>query len=90
MPDGYEIDLPASILEMILSLEDREVQMISARLARLERDPWAGDVRCLQATDDVEFRVRADNYRIIYAVDEECLVVTSKESGLRRDVYRRR
>lgn len=90
MPEGYQVDLPPDVLEAILRLPERNVRLISARLARLERDPWAGDVQRLQGTDEVEFRVRAGDYRIVYTVDEERRIVLIKEVGLRRDVYRRR
>ena len=60
---------------MILSLEDREVQMISARLARLERTRGQEMCGVCRQRMTWSFVCGQTHYRIIYAVDEECLVV---------------
>lgn len=90
MSEKYQLDLPDHIVSAILDLPERDIALITARLARLQRDPWAGDVRRLQARDEVEFRVRAGDYRIVFTVDEEQKTIRINELDLRRDVYRRR
>ena len=90
MSERYQLDLPEHIVSAILDLPGRDIALITARLARLQRDPWAGDVRRLQARDQVEFRVRAGDYRIVFTVDEEQKTIRINELDLRRDVYRRR
>ena len=44
----------------------------------------------MQARDEVEFRVRAGDYRIVHTVNEEQKIIYIKEVELRRDIYRRR
>lgn len=90
MADGYQLDLADRVINAVLGLPERDIGLITARLTRLERNPWAGDVRRLQGTDEVEFRVRAGDYRIVYTVNEEQKIINIKEVDLRRDIYRRR
>ncbi len=90
MSAGYLVDIPDHVRETIDDLPDRDFMVVFRRLHRLQLDPWAGDVRRLQVRGEVEFRVRAGDYRIVYTVDEERRIVQVKQVGLRRDVYRRR
>ena len=50
-------------------------------------DPFPRGARKLSGYDDV-FRVRVGQYRILYSVSEEKLIVIVIQSGRRRDGYR--
>ena len=66
---------------------DRAVQRrIGRRIDRLAADPRAGAVK-LRGADDV-WRARVGEYRILYSIADERLVVLVIKVGNRRDVYR--
>ena len=62
-----------------------------ARVARamlaLANDPFPRGARKLSGYDDV-FRVRVAQYRILYSVSENELIIVVLKVGHRRDVYR--
>jgi len=53
----------------------------------LETQPRPSGCRKLSGSDDI-FRLRLGDYRIIYRVEDEKLVVLVIEIGHRRDIYR--
>ncbi len=66
---------------------DRTVQRrIARRIDRLAVDPRA-DAMKLRETDDV-WRARAGDYRVLYSIEDERLLVLVIKVGHRRDVYR--
>lgn len=66
---------------------DRAVQRrIARRIDRLANDPRADAVK-LRGSDDV-WRVQVGDYRVLYAIEDERLVVLVIRIGHRRDVYR--
>lgn len=71
-----------------LSKLDRGVQRrIARRIDRLATDPRGGGAVKLRGTDDV-WRARVGDYRILYVIEDERLVVVVIRMGHRRDIYR--
>jgi mRNA interferase RelE/StbE len=68
--------LPAKLRERILRA-----------LIRLEADPFVGDVRKLSGQRDT-WRLRIGDYRVIYEIEGDRLLVLVIRIGHRRDVYR--
>jgi mRNA interferase RelE/StbE len=66
---------------------DRAVQRrIGRRIDALASDPRAGAVK-LRGADDV-WRVRVGDYRILYLIEDERLVVVIVRIAHRREAYR--
>ena len=59
---------------------------IARRIDRLAEDPRADAVK-LRGTDDV-WRARVGDYRVLYAIEDQRLVVLVIKIAHRRDVYR--
>ena len=70
---------------------DRALDAIRARVVRkmeaLGLDPRPRGCKKLHGDDDL-YRVRAGDFRIVYAVRDDVLVVLVVKIGNRRDVYR--
>ncbi|MBI2320539.1 MAG: type II toxin-antitoxin system RelE/ParE family toxin [Chloroflexi bacterium] len=67
----------------------RQVQeRLRQRIDALERNPRPVGAARLSAQDPL-YRIRAGDYRIIYAVRDDILLVLVVQVGHRRDVYRR-
>jgi mRNA interferase RelE/StbE len=83
----YAVELLASAAKALSRL-DRSVQVrIARRIDRLAKDPRAGAFK-LSGNDDV-WRVRIGDYRILYRIEDDRLVVLVIRIGHRREVYRR-
>ena len=86
-PSVYRIEIKRSAakeIEDITRLRDR--QRVVARIKRLARDPRPAG--CTKLSGQDAYRVRQGEYRIIYTISDEVLVVEVVRVGHRRDVYR--
>lgn len=84
---GYRIFIKPSAakeLEAIPSLADR--QRIVKRNQGLAQTPRPYD--CQKLTCAEKYRIRCGVYRIIYAIEDDKLVILIVKIGHRRDVYR--
>jgi mRNA interferase RelE/StbE len=60
---------------------------IRERISALAEDPRPPGVEKIEGHDDL-WRVRSGDYRIVYTVEEEVLLVVIVKIGHRREVYR--
>jgi len=59
------------------------------RLEMLQDNPFPGGFRKVEGNRGILYRIRiAKYYRLIYAVDEEKLIILAVRVGPRKDVYR--
>jgi mRNA interferase RelE/StbE len=83
----YAVELLPSAAKALSRL-DRSVQFrIARRIDRLANDPRPGAFK-LSGNHDV-WRVRMGDYRILYRIEDDRLVVLVIRIGHRREVYRR-
>lgn len=62
-------------------------ERIVSALAQLARDPhWARQVKQLSGRD--EFRLRVGDYRVLYTLEEDLLIVHVVDVAHRREAYR--
>ena len=82
----YKIEFrPAALRE--LRKIDRSVQpRIQGAIALLALDPRPPASRALRGRDG--FRLRVGDYRILYAIHDDVLLIVVVTIGHRRDVYR--
>jgi mRNA interferase RelE/StbE len=84
----YRVEVARRVEKFLASLRDRKLQQRLVALIRdLETQPRPSGCRKLSGSDDI-FRLRLGDYRIIYRVEDEKLVVLVIEIGHRRDIYR--
>jgi mRNA interferase RelE/StbE len=82
----FAVELLPSAARALSKLE-RSIQVrIARRIDRLAEDP-RGDAVKLRGADDI-WRVRVGDYRILYRIEEDRLVVLVIRIGHRREVYR--
>lgn len=72
-------------IEAIGTKKDR--QRIVSRIAELAKDPRPPGCEKLSASD--YYRVRQGQYRIVYEIQDEILIVVVIKVAHRKDVYRR-
>jgi mRNA interferase RelE/StbE len=67
----------------------RSVQvLLQPKIDDLANDPRPPGVKKLSAEEEL-YRIRVGNYRVIYAIQDDILLVTVVKVGDRKEVYRR-
>lgn len=82
----YAVELVPSAARTLSKLEAAVRRRIVRRIDRLRQDPRRDAVK-LRGAEDI-WRARVGDYRILYRVEDDRLVVLVISIGHRRDVYR--
>jgi mRNA interferase RelE/StbE len=83
----YRIELRPAAVRALRKLDPPVARRIQGAIALLADDPRPPAARALQGRPGL--RVRVGDYRIIYTVDDDVLLVVVVTVGHRRDVYDR-
>ncbi|MGH3459162.1 type II toxin-antitoxin system RelE family toxin [Aeromicrobium sp.] len=81
----YRIELRPAAARALRKLDPQVRNRIQGAIALLAQDPRPPGARALQGRPGL--RVRVGDYRIIYTVDNDVLLVVVVRLGHRRDVY---
>lgn len=84
---SYRIDLRPAAIRALKRIDHQDRDRIRGAIALLGQDPRPPGAKALQGRDGL--RVRVGNYRIIYTVQGDVLLVVVVTLGHRRDVYDR-
>jgi mRNA interferase RelE/StbE len=82
----YKIEVKKSAAREIRTLPIGDLPRILKKIEALADDPRPADSRKLSG--DEKYRLRCGVYRILYAIEDDALVVYVVKVGHRRDVYR--
>jgi mRNA interferase RelE/StbE len=84
----YRVKLSRKAEKFLVALRDKELQQrLVGAIRGLEATPRsAGCVKLTGSTD--LFRLRVGDYRIVYQIQDNVLVVLVIEIGHRREIYR--
>jgi mRNA interferase RelE/StbE len=83
---SYSVFIKPSAVKELEAVPTRDRQRIARRIQRLGDDPRPPGAEKLSGLD--RYRLRQGNYRIIYAIEDDRLVVLVVRIGHRREVYR--
>lgn len=86
---AYTVRITRPAKQALRKIDRKDQQRIAARINQLAADPRPEGTRKLSGEQDL-YRVRVGDYRVIYQVEDQALVVLVIRIGHRRDVYRRR
>ena len=84
---AYRIRLTPEARRNLLKLPKDVLRRVDARILALAEEPRPRQSRKLRGADDL-WRVRVGDYRIVYTLEDEDLVVIVLRVGHRREVYR--
>lgn len=84
---SYRIEIVQSVLKTLLKLPKKDNQRIIDTISRLSTEPFPPQCKKLRGEQN-SFRIRVGNYRIIYEIFHERLVITVLKIGHRKDIYR--
>ena len=82
---AYRIELRPAAARALRKLDPQVRRRVQGAIAMLAQDPRPPGARALQGRPG--HRVRVGDYRIIYTVEDDVLLVVVVRLGHRRDVY---
>ena len=85
---GYRVEIARRAVKALASLPRKDQQRVRATIDLLAETPRPPGCVAL-AGEDRTYRVRVGDYRIVYEVFDDRLVVQVIRIGHRRDVYRK-
>lgn len=83
----YQVEITPAAKRQIKKLSQRVQKLIVERLEQLAINPRSSGVLKMESEEDL-YRIRVGNYRIIYEIQDQVLLVIIVKVGHRGDVYR--
>ena len=84
----YKIQIKPSAVKELEKLPGKDLQKIISKIKSLSGDPRPPGSEKLSG--DEKYRIRQGNYRIVYAIEDDILIVFVVKIGHRRDIYKKR
>lgn len=85
----YQIQITDKILKTLEKLPKKDKQRIVEAIDFLVEDPRPEGCKKLKGNlTPIRYRIRAGNYRVIYSIQDEMLLILVVEVGHRKDVYK--
>ncbi len=83
---SYRIEIKRSAVKELEAVPAKDRRRITTKIQALAGNPRPAGCEKLSGHD--KYRIRQGNYRILYTIEDDVLVVTVIRIGDRRDVYR--
>jgi mRNA interferase RelE/StbE len=84
---NYKILIKASAAKELKSLPKKDVQRITSKIRSLSNEPRPYGCEKLSAQE--RYRIRQGNYRIVYSIEDDKLIVYVIKIDHRRKVYKK-
>lgn len=84
----YKIEFTRAAEKQIIDIPRIDLKRISNRIDKLAVDPFPSGFEKMQGHENL-YRIRQGDYRILYSLFEEKLIVLIVKIGHRREVYRK-
>ncbi len=84
--EKYKVELKKSAAKEIERLSRKDITAILEKIASLSHNPRPHD--CKKLSGEEKYRIRSGDYRIIYLIEDDVLIVYVVKVGHRKDVYR--
>ena len=82
----YKIEIKKSAQKEIKQLPDNDLKRVVDKITLLAKEPRPQGSKKLSGEE--KYRVRVGNYRILYSIEDQILVVYVVKVGHRKDIYR--
>jgi mRNA interferase RelE/StbE len=84
---AYRIEVTGRAAKQLAELAAPDRKRVSRRIDALAGQPRPKDSRKLSGADDL-WRIRIGDYRVVYQIQDQVLVIVIVRIGHRREVYR--
>ncbi len=82
----YRIEIKKSAVKEVERLPLKDMKAVLERIECLCENPSPYDCKKLSAEE--KYRIRCGNYRILYCIKDDILIIFVVKVGHRKDVYR--
>ncbi len=82
----YKIEFKKSAIKELNTTPKNDLKRILAKIKSLSENPRPKG--CIKLSGKERYRVRQGNYRILYSIEDDILVVYVVKVGHRKNVYR--
>ena len=83
---SYSLQIKRSAAKELEAVPLKDRRRIVTRIEGLRTEPRPPG--CEKLSGDEKYRIRQGNYRVLYEIQDQALIVTVVRVGDRRDVYR--
>jgi mRNA interferase RelE/StbE len=87
MADRFRVDLTEAAKRQLETCAPAIQHRLTTAMLRLGADPWPRGAMRLKGPSEI-FRIRVGDYRVLYRIFDDRLVVLVIRIGHRREVYR--
>ena len=84
---SYSLRIKPSAVKELEAIPAKDRRRITTRIQALASTPRP--VGCEKLSGHDKYRIRQGNYRVLYTIEDDVLIVTVIAIGNRRDIYRR-
>jgi mRNA interferase RelE/StbE len=85
---AYRIELKPSAVRALSSLPKKDQRRISAKIDSLAKNPRPPGAEKIEGRENL-YRLRSEDYRILYQVQARLLLILVVKIGHRREIYGR-
>ncbi|MEI2580747.1 type II toxin-antitoxin system RelE family toxin [Scytonema sp. PRP1] len=82
----YQVELTKKASKQLAKLSEDIQQRIKIKVQELAENPRPSGVVKLENSDN-KYRIRVGNYRVLYEIQDDLLIVSVIRVGHRREVY---
>jgi mRNA interferase RelE/StbE len=82
----YTVFIERYAQKQILKLDKKAIPLIKSAIARLSDNPRPQGYKKLKGED--AYRIRIGDYRVIYEINDDRIIVTVVSVGHRKDIYK--
>lgn len=84
--EKYKIEVRKSAVKELHSIPTKDLKKILKTIQELSNNPRPQG--CLKLTDQENYRIRVGNYRILYSIKDDILIIYIVKIGHRKNIYR--
>jgi len=84
--EKFKIEFKQSAVKELHSIPKKDLKRIILKILALAIDPRPSG--CIKLSNQENYRIRMGNYRILYSIEDEILIVFVVKIGHRKNIYR--
>ena len=85
----YRIEFDRRVKKDLKSVNAQEINRIKAAISDLAKNPRPPGYKKLKGKKREFFRIRVGDYRVVYTVEDNVLLIVIVRVGHRREIYRK-
>ena len=84
--ESYKIEIKKSAAKELSRLQKKDLTKIVDKIQLLSDNPRPEG--CKKLTGDEKYRIRIGNYRVLYSIEDDILIVYVVKVGHRKEIYK--